>query len=180
MEKNSRIILAKNIKIDKNNVTRLSNADLLSVLRDNSHLMYEGTDFEFIKNNKISLPCSYQTALSSNYIYFNNRNYYNKGFFAWITGVEYINDGCTEITYEVDTWSTWYDSLQFLKCYVNREMVTDDTIGLHTIPEGIDVGRVYCDDIYYRHWAETVYIGILTNYIPRCYSVLYLQWCINV
>ena len=166
MEKNSRIILAKNIKIDKNNVTRLSNADLLSVLRDNSHLMYEGTDFEFIKNNKISLPCSYQTALSSNYIYFNNRNYYNKGFFAWITNVEYINDGCTEITYEIDTWSTWYDSLQFLRCFVNREMVTDDTIGEHTIPEDLDTGEMIAESVRVQDMSSQCYIAILSNYKP--------------
>ena len=166
MEKNSRIILAKNIKIDKNNVTRLSNADLLSVLRDNSHLMYEGTDFEFIKNNKISLPCSYQTALSSNYLYFNNRNYYNKGFFAWITNVEYINDGCTEITYEIDTWSTWYDSLQFLRCFVNREMVTDDTIGEHTIQENLDVGDVIAEGQTIIDLSSEYYIIVNTNYVP--------------
>lgn len=166
MEKNSRVILAKNIKIDKNNVTRLSNADLLSVLRDNSHLMYEGTDFEFIKNNKISLPCSYQTALSSNYLYFNNRNYYNKGFFAWITDVEYINDGCTEITYEIDTWSTWYDSLQFLRCFVNREMVTDDTIGEHTIQENLDVGDVIAEGNTIIDLSSDFYIVVATNYVP--------------
>lgn len=166
MNTNSRIILAKNIKIDKNNVTRLSQSDLLSYLRQNNHLMYEGTDFNFIQNGKISVPCSYEVALSSNYLYFNNRNYYNHGFFGWITNVEYINDGCCEIYYEIDTWSTWYGSLDFLQCFVNREHVNDDTIGMHTMEENLSCGEVIKEGQTIIDLSSEYYIIVNTNYVP--------------
>lgn len=165
---NSNLILAKNIKIDKKNVCRYSGTDLLTLMRNQSHLIYEGSDYSFIQENRIYVSASYENCLYANYLAFCNPRYSNKYFFAWITNIIYTNDGTCEIEYEIDSWSTWYSHLTFNPCFVKREHVNDDTIGKHTIDENLDVGEIICDDIFRsQDMSSYGYIGIFTNYIPR-------------
>lgn len=87
-----------------------------------------------------------------NYMMFQNTNYSNKWFYAFILDVEYINDNVSEIHYEIDVLQSWlfrpasgsleYDSkFQFNKCFVNREHTVTDNLWEHNVPEGLDVGE---------------------------------------
>ena len=44
----------------------------------------------------------------------------------------------------LDAWATWYDEWSAKPCFVEREHVNDDTIGLHILDENLDVGDVIC------------------------------------
>ena len=165
---NSECILAKNVKIDKKNVTRNDASAMLTLLRSNNHLMAEKNDMMFIKEGVIDINVDYGTCMQCNYLAFQNPRYANKWFFGWIRKCEYLNDGTTEIEYEVDSWTTWYERFETKTCFVEREHVNDDTIGLHTIDENLDVGEIICDNIFRSEDMSTYgYIGIFTNYIPR-------------
>lgn len=140
---NSRVIISKNIKIDKNykNVLNYSENNMLELLLSNNHLVNQDNTYQFINiNNKIRVNFSYQDCLTANYIAFQNPNYSNKWFFAWIEHVEFKSQNCCEITYVVDAWSTWFGYWNQKPCYVIREHVNDDEIGLHTIPENLELG----------------------------------------
>ena len=140
---NSRVIISKNIKIDKNykNVLNYSENNMLELLLSNNHLVNQDNTYQFINiNNKIRVNFSYQECLTANYIAFQNPNYSNKWFFAWIEHVEFKSQNCCEITYVVDAWSTWFGYWNQKPCYVIREHVNDDEIGLHTIPENLELG----------------------------------------
>ena len=43
-----------------------------------------------------------------NYLMFQNTSYGNKWFYAFITEVEYLNDGVTNVHFEIDVLQTWY------------------------------------------------------------------------
>ena len=90
---------------------------------------------------------TYSQCLQANYIAFQNPDYSNKWFFAWIDDVIYKGDKNTEITFTVDAWSTWFDKWQKKTCFINRQHTNNDTIGLHTIPENLDVGEVIQESI---------------------------------
>lgn len=140
---NSRVIISKNIKIDKNykNVLNYSENNMLELLLSNNHLVNQDNTYQFINvNNKIRVNFSYQDCLTANYIAFQNPNYSNKWFFAWIEHVEFKSQNCCEITYVVDAWSTWFGYWNQKPCYVIREHVNDDEIGKHTIPENLELG----------------------------------------
>lgn len=140
---NNRVIISKNIKIDKNykNVLNYSENNMLELLLSNNHLVNQDNTYQFINiNNKIRVNFSYQECLTANYIAFQNPNYSNKWFFSWIEHVEFKSQNCCEITYVVDAWSTWFDYWNQKPCYVIREHVNDDEIGLHTIPENLELG----------------------------------------
>lgn len=142
---NSKIILCKGIKMDKNyvNVLSYSEEQMLQLCQSQDHLVAIANDYSFIRNKgSISTNFSYSDALKSNYIAFQNKDYSNKWFFAFIDDIIYNGEQNTEIKYTIDSWSTWYSYWKVKTCFVNREHVNDDTIGLHTVPENLDVGEV--------------------------------------
>lgn len=151
--RNSKIIICKDIKLDKeyNNVLNYSESNMLALCQNSSHLVESSTNYSFIRNRgTISVNFSYSDCLKCNYMAFQNPDYDNKWFFAFIDDVHYVADGTTEIEYTIDCWSTWFDNWTAGDCFVVREHVNDDTIGLNTIPENLNVGDVYEEQ-------ETVY-----------------------
>ena len=141
--RNSEVILCDGIKLDKTyqNVLDYSEEDMLALCRSNA--IATATDYSIIKHgaNKISVDFRYSQCLLANYIAFQNKDYSNKWFFAFIDSVEYQNNGSTIINFIVDEWATWFKSVTRKKCFVIREHVNDDTIGLHTIEEGLECGE---------------------------------------
>lgn len=145
---NSKILLVKNIHIDRQytNVLSYSEAQMLELCQAN--LVAQADNYSFLRpTGSIMAGFTYAQCLQANYIAFQNPDYSNKWFFAWIDDVIYKGDKNTEITFTVDAWSTWFDKWQKKTCFINRQHVNDDTIGLHTIPENLDVGEVVQESI---------------------------------
>lgn len=145
----SKIILCKGINVDKNyvNVLDYKENQMLSLCESQEHLVASANDYSFIRNRgTISTNFKFDDALKSNYIAFQNKDYSNKWFFAWLDEVNFIGEENTEIKYTIDAWSTWFDKWQKKVCFINRQHVNNDTIGLHTIPENLDVGEVVQED----------------------------------
>ena len=61
--------------------------------------------------------------------------------FAFVTNVGYINENCTEITYVIDNYMTWFPFLRLGECFVEREIPRDDTIYSNLIPENLELGE---------------------------------------
>ena len=100
------------------------------------------TDFSYQRrDNAIRYPAHIDSIIQYNYVMYKNDNYSNKWFYARIMNMEYINDGMTLVTIEEDAFQTWQFDLQYSMCFVEREHVMDDTIGMHTIPEDLDTGE---------------------------------------
>ena len=166
----SKIILAKNINIDKQytNVLSYSEQDMLTLCQSQTHLVASANNYSFIRpTGSIMAGFTYAQCLQANYIAFQNPDYSNKWFFAWIDDVIYKGDKNTEITFTVDAWSTWFDYWTKKVCFINRQHVLNDTIGLHTIPENLDVGEVVEeveteDEAYGNEYG--FYVGVLTDW----------------
>ena len=142
---NSRIILAKDIHIDKEytNVLSYSESEMLELMQSQAHLVNSAENYSFIRQTgTIMAGFTYSECLQANYIAFQNPDYSNKWFFAWIDDVIYKGDKNTEITFTIDAWSTWFSYWTKKNCFVVRQHVNDDTIGLHTVNENLDVGEV--------------------------------------
>lgn len=145
---NSKILLVKNIHIDRQytNVLSYSEAQMLELCQAN--LVAQADNYSFLRpTGSIMAGFTYAQCLQANYIAFQNPDYSNKWFFAWIDDVIYKGDKNTEITFTVDAWSTWFDKWQKKTCFINRQHVNNDTIGLHTIPENLDIGEVVQESI---------------------------------
>lgn len=100
------------------------------------------TDFTYQRReNSIRYPAHVDSIIQYNYVMYKNANYSNKWFYARILNMQYVNDGMTLIEIEEDAYQTWMFDITVDQCFVEREHVMDDTIGLHTIPEGIETGE---------------------------------------
>ena len=81
-----------------------------------------------------------------NYMMFQNTNFGNKWFYAFITSVEYINQAVSEIRFEIDVMQTWYFDYELKECFVEREHSTTDVAGDNIVAENIDIGDIVCSD----------------------------------
>ena len=62
-----------------------------------------------------------------NYVMYQNTHYSNKWFYAFITGMEYLNDNTTKITIVTDPFQTWQFDITFKQCFVEREMIAPNS-----------------------------------------------------
>lgn len=81
-----------------------------------------------------------------NYMMFQNTNYGNKWFYAFINNVEFVNNVTAEIQFEIDVIQTWWFDMTMEQCLVEREHVNDDTIGENLLPEPVSLGEYVFND----------------------------------
>lgn len=86
-----------------------------------------------------------------NYMMFQNTNFDNKWFYAFITKVEYINNVTSEITYEIDVMQTWLFDLTLRECMVEREHSVTDNIGDNIVAENLELG-----EYVYANYGEII------------------------
>ena len=93
------------------------------------------------KDNTIRVGALIDDLYEYNYVMYRNTNHSNKWFYAYITNLEYISDQVTAISIKTDVWQTYQFDLTYKKVFVEREHVNDDTIGKHTVDEGLEIGE---------------------------------------
>ena len=95
---------------------------------------------------KVQLPMS--TMYKCGYMRFKNTSFENKWFYAFITGVDYINNITTEVRFEID------GAFTLEECFVERQHTLGDNIGDNIADEGIP-----CGDYKYEFVTSSGYIG---------------------
>lgn len=99
------------------------------------------------KDGTIRYGANFDEIIQYNYVMYRNDAYSDKWFYAYITGMEYLNDNVTAISIKTDVWQTWQFDLNYKRTFVEREHVNNDTIGLHTVPENIELGDYIINDM---------------------------------
>lgn len=105
------------------------------------------------KQNAMALDCSYQRKdhyirfpkhidelEGCNYVMYQNPMHTDRWYYAFITKMEYKNDGVTWVYIETDVLQTYMKDYTVKPSFVEREHVDDDTEGLHTVPENLETG----------------------------------------
>lgn len=108
-----------------------------------------GSDVDFSyqrKDDFIAWGCDYDSIIGSNYVMYRNTAYTDKWYYAFITQMKFVNDGRTDIYIETDVFQTWLFDYTVKHSFVEREHVNDDTIGLHTVDECLELGEFVVND----------------------------------
>ena len=149
MARTSKLMICKNIKLDKNYQNVLTYTEQQMVQLCVNNMVAGANNFSFIEaeENTIRVPFSYATCLTCNYIAFQNPRYSDKWYFAFIDSVQYVSDASCNIRFTVDVFSTWFDYWSPKSCFVVREHTMDDTVGSNTIPEGLETGDFIAQSI---------------------------------
>ena len=166
-ELKSKIILVRDIKLDKKyvNVLSYTESEMLELCQANAVATQD--DYSFIRNNgNIFTNFTYSQCLQANYIAFQNKDYSNKWFFAFIDDVIYKGEKNTEIRYSVDSWSTWYDYWTKKNCFINRQHVLNDAIGSNTVDENLNIGDIVEEEFLEYSGLNSIYYCIMSTWNP--------------
>ena len=103
-----------------------------------------------------------------NYMMFQNTNFGNKWFYAFVTDIEYINNSCAELKYEIDVIQTFMFDYYMPEVYIEREHSATDVAGDNVVEENINIGDLvpYKGQKYelsYDFSSITVYIMYIYN-----------------
>lgn len=96
----------------------------------------------YVRDGIVNIDAWADDIYSANYMMFQNSAFSDRWFYAFITEVRYENNRTAEVHYTTDLWQTWWMDCKVGECFVEREHVLDDTVGLHTIPEGLEYGEL--------------------------------------
>lgn len=108
------------------------------------------TDFSYQrKDHIIRIPVHVDTLFAAkvNYCMYQNPQYSNKWFYAFVTDMKYIDDGRTDVYIQTDCIQTWMFDITIKHSFVEREHATSDGIGEHTIDEGLELGEYVCNGL---------------------------------
>lgn len=139
----SKIYFLQNIKLDDGYINTLnwsSLADQERYFRSNTYVFVDALSYIRYADGVIRIKGSMRTFYKCNYMMFQNTSFENKWFYAFIKKIEYVNNSTVEITYDIDVFQTWFAVPRFNDVFVEREHVADDTVGKHTLDEGIPTG----------------------------------------
>ena len=68
-----------------------------------------------------------------------------KWYYAFITDIRFNSNGMTEVEIETDVIQTWLKVYNVKPSFVEREHVEDDTVGINTYPEQVELGDYVCN-----------------------------------
>ena len=134
------------------------------------------TQLTYVKpnENRIRIEASADTLRDYNYMMFQNTNYGEKWFYAFITKVEYVNNAVTEIEFSIDAIQTWYFDISFEQSFIDREHSETDGVGDNVIDENLAFGDLMVsnkkEELYMNKTVEGVYIPMymaVVFYIPN-------------
>lgn len=93
------------------------------------------------KDRYIEIPSDVDSLWGVNYVMYQNANFGEKWFYAFITRMEYLNPETTRVYIDTDAWQTWQFDVSFGNCYVEREHTSvSNSI---SVDEGLDYGNEY-------------------------------------
>lgn len=93
---------------------------------------------------RVELPMS--ALIGASYMRYKNTSFENKWFYAFIKNVEYVNNNCTQVNFEIDSMMTWMGDFTLNECFIVRCHQTTDTLGGNLLPEPVSVGEYTYND----------------------------------
>ena len=118
-------------------------------------------DYTYMKKDgKIRVAEPIDNIINYNYCFYTNNGFTTKRYYCFITRMEYVNENCTDVYIETDVFQTWYFQITWNRCFVEREHVSDDSIGANTYPEGLETGEYVNngETLYNSNMLDLVYV----------------------
>lgn len=144
IEPNTTIRILKDVPLDNTYDHTIYFADATAqrnyILAKSKYNLFQNT-YQRVKRGAVRVGIKADNLYDCNYIAFQNSNFGNKWFFAFITSVEYVNNECSEVTFELDVMQTWAFDYSPDYCFVEREHTLTDAIGEHIEPEPLHTGE---------------------------------------
>lgn len=83
-----------------------------------------------------------------------------KNYYYFINNIEYVNDNNVRLSLEIDVMQTYMFDYGLRESFVERQHVTSDKVGEHTVDEGLDIGQLTTAHTY--HIEDLMEMVVLT------------------
>ena len=127
---------------NKNQITFADTSAQYNYFSSLDHLDLENAYYQR-KDGYIYFPEVIENLYDYNYVMYQNNDYDNKWFYAFITSMDYLNDSITRIGITTDVFQTWQFDITYKASYIEREMIdiAADVPGANLVPEGLEAGE---------------------------------------
>lgn len=122
-----------------------SSEEQLNFMLSKKKHSFENCSYQKKQNMVIRIPKKYDDLINCNYVMYQNSYYSNKWYYAFITDLEDRNDGTCIVQIQLDCIQTYMFEYNVLPSFVEREHVSDDTVGMHILDEGLELGSYVCN-----------------------------------
>lgn len=93
-------------------------------------------DYTYVRmNNAIRIQGNAENLYTYNYVMYQNSNYGNKWFYAFIIDINYINENTTELILQLDVMQTYMFDYVLAEGYIEREHSNNDSVGANIVAE---------------------------------------------
>lgn len=158
---NTDIILCKGIPFDAtyaNTASFASAQAAYTYFYSKRYLVLPANSYQRVELGKLRIACTMEQAIQCNYLMFRNTSFENKWFYAFITGWNYVNNITTEITYQIDVFHTFWNDVNVLQVFVEREHSVTDAIGDNLVEENLATGEYLLDGYSFDSLGEDMAI----------------------
>lgn len=129
-----------------------------------THTLENGT---YQRKNLGTIQIGYQADTIANvkYLRWQNPQYSNKWYYAFVLGIDYVNPGVSNIRYELDVYQTFLFNMEWKQSFIEREHTTrfiNNKPVINTIPENLEYGSEY----------DTSYIEKITQLEDVAWAIL--------
>lgn len=149
IEPNTTVRILKNCPLDTtydHTLYFLNKSQQVNYFSSLSKYTLKAYSYQRVNANTIRVEVKADNLYDCNYIMFQNSNFGDKWFYAFIKSVEYINNITSAIEYEIDVMQTWHFDYQLGQCFVEREHSATDKIGDNIVDEKLNIGEYVVDE----------------------------------
>lgn len=113
-----------------------------------SALTFNNLTYRRYTSDSVKIQVDATKLLGVTYMRFQNDRAVDKWFYAFVLGVDYVNENTAVVYYEIDVMQTWFmQGGDIEPCMVLREHVDNDTFGLELESEPVGSDVYDCDEI---------------------------------
>lgn len=166
---NTVVRLLKDVPLYKDNENTLwfdSLSEQTSYFSTKTYKQFEKFTYQRKERNYIAVSENADKLYDYNYLMFQNQNYTNKWFYAFIDEIEYRNPDTTFIYYTIDVFQTWLTEMDYTsqQCFIDREHTKryypDGSPIVNTLPENLEIGSDY-EVVGTEQWTQKDDISFL-------------------
>ena len=147
---NTTIKMLKDVPLDntyRNTIYFAYVANQTSYFSGKTKYTFAAQSYQRVQKGTLRIGRKADDLYDCNYLMFQNTAYGNKWFYAFVTGVEYVNNETSEIRFEIDVMQTWHFDYNVNMSFVEREMSITDNIGDNLVPENLELGEYVYKDL---------------------------------
>lgn len=144
----STIHLLKNVPLDpdyQHTIRFTSRSDQITYFGDaDLHVKsFTNQTYQRYEKGRLRIRALADELYECNYMCFQNTGHMQnaKWFYAFVKSVDYINENCTEITYQIDYLQTYLFDIEIQQCFIEREHTSTDEFDDWLVPEDLETGE---------------------------------------